>query len=149
MWWNIYRVDAYVYLNFLFQLDSRAFSNLNVKKHNYSEVDKLYLDNNQLDSLPEKLLKMRLKVRFSARNNKLTTVSFSLTHFTMASLYSIRPYPHMILISFHFSCRYPSSFPGTSWKRRVWSSCRITRGNVPALVKSLIWYVNTRHCIGD
>ena len=64
-----------MYLNFLFQLDSRAFSNLNVKKHNYSEVDKLYLDNNQLDSLPEKLLKMRLKVRFSARNNKLTTVS--------------------------------------------------------------------------
>ena len=61
-----------------FQLDSQAFSNLNVKKHNYSEVDKLYLDNNQLDSLPEKLLKMRLKVRFSARNNKLTTVSILL-----------------------------------------------------------------------
>ena len=62
-----------------FQLDSQAFSNLNVKKHNYSEVDKLYLDNNQLDSLPEKLLKMRLKVRFSARNNKLTTVSILYT----------------------------------------------------------------------
>ena len=74
----------YVYL--LFQLDSHAFSNLNVKKHNYSEVDKLYLDNNQLDSLPEKLLKMRLKVRFSARNNKLTTVSC--TFFTIASLHS-------------------------------------------------------------
>ena len=79
---------VYLNLNHLFQLDSHAFSNLNVKKHNYSEVDKLYLDNNQLDSLPEKLLKMRLKVRFSARNNKLTTVSDTLTHFTIASLHS-------------------------------------------------------------
>ena len=73
-----YYQDAYVYVYEYFQLDSQAFSNLNVKKHNYSEVDKLYLDNNQLDSLPEKLLKMRLKVRFSARNNKLTTVSILL-----------------------------------------------------------------------
>ena len=90
----------YVYLNHFFQLDSHAFSNLNVKKHNYSEVDKLYLDNNQLDSLPEKLLKMRLKVRFSARNNKLTTVSYTFLNSFHHCVSAFDPF--LLIMSSHF-----------------------------------------------
>ena len=38
-------------------------------------MDSLTLDNNQLESLPEKLLEMNLRLLFSARKNKLTSVS--------------------------------------------------------------------------
>ena len=59
----------------LFQLDSEAFSILRVEDHNYDEVDNLTLDNNLLEYLPEKLLEMKLGLSFSAKHNKLTSVS--------------------------------------------------------------------------
>ena len=63
-------------LSFLFfQLDSEAFSILRVSDHNYDEVDNLTLDSNQLETLPEKLLEMKLGLSFSAKHNKLTSVS--------------------------------------------------------------------------
>ena len=59
---------------FLLQLDENSFSGLKVKEHHYDEVNNLTLDSNLLQSLPEKLLDMKLKVAFSARNNNLTSV---------------------------------------------------------------------------
>jgi hypothetical protein len=58
----------------LSQLDSEAFSILRVVDHNYDEVDNLTLDNNNLDTFPEKLLDMKLKLSFSAKDNLLTNV---------------------------------------------------------------------------
>ena len=58
-----------------FQLDSEAFSILKVNDHNYDEVDNLTLDRNKLETLPEKLLEMKLGLSFSAKHNQLTSVS--------------------------------------------------------------------------
>ena len=57
------------------QLNGEAFDLLRVEEHNYDEVDNLTLDNNDLDSLPEKLLEMRLGLSFSARNNRQGVLS--------------------------------------------------------------------------
>ncbi len=59
----------------ILQLDSVAFSLLDVSEQNYDSVDSLNLDSNVLEELPEKLLDMKLELMFSARNNKLTDVS--------------------------------------------------------------------------
>ena len=59
---------------FVFQLNSDAFGILKVSEHNYDEVDNLTLDNNLLESFPEKLLDMKLKLSFSAKSNQLTSV---------------------------------------------------------------------------
>jgi Leucine-rich repeat (LRR) protein len=60
------------------KLNDTAFLSLDVKKHNYNEIENLTLDGNKLESLPEKLLDMNLGMRFSAKHNQLTSVS---THF--------------------------------------------------------------------
>lgn len=59
------------------QLDDTAFVSLDVKRDHYDEVENLTLDGNKLKDLPEKLLEMNLGMRFSAKNNQLTSVSFS------------------------------------------------------------------------
>ena len=58
-----------------FQLNGRAFENLQIDEQNYKPVQNLTLDNNNLESLPAKLLKMKLNSGFSAKSNKLTSVS--------------------------------------------------------------------------
>lgn len=64
-----------VVFNFpILQLSSQSFTLLKVQDHHYDEVDNLTLDSNLMDSLHEKLLEMKLKLAFSARDNQLTTV---------------------------------------------------------------------------
>jgi len=58
------------------RLNDSAFSTLKVAEHNYGEVENLTLDSNLLETLPEKLLKMNLQLRFSAKNNKLRSISY-------------------------------------------------------------------------
>lgn len=60
-------------------LNNSAFDILDVKKYNYHEVDSLTLDNNRLESLSEKLLEMNLGLRFSAKNNTLTDISYDVS----------------------------------------------------------------------
>ena len=56
------------------QLNEDSYSKLDVKAYNYSQVDRLTLDNNHLETLSEKLFDMKLHSLLSARNNKLTSV---------------------------------------------------------------------------
>ena len=56
------------------QLNEVSYSKLDVKAYNYSQVDRLTLDNNHLETLSEKLFDMKLHSLLSARNNKLTSV---------------------------------------------------------------------------
>ena len=64
----------------LFQLNGKAFEVLQIDEQNYKNVQHLTLDNNMLESLPAKLLKMSLKLGFSAKSNKLTSVSYQRFH---------------------------------------------------------------------
>ena len=59
----------------IFQLNDEAFSSLDVESDHYTEIENLTLDGNKLEKLPEKLLEMSLGMRFSAKNNRLTSVS--------------------------------------------------------------------------
>jgi hypothetical protein len=59
-------------------LDNTAFNLLKVADHNYNEVENLTLNHNLLESLPENLLEMKLGISFSAKSNRLSTVSFAL-----------------------------------------------------------------------
>ena len=58
------------------KLTDEAFSSLNVKNYSYTGIENLTLDGNQLTNLPKNLLDMPLGMRFSAKNNQLTSVSF-------------------------------------------------------------------------
>ena len=58
------------------QINDTAFDSLDVKRDHYDEVENLTLDGNNLKQLPEKLLEMNLGMRFSAKNNKITSVIF-------------------------------------------------------------------------
>ncbi len=55
-------------------MDDSSFSSLRVPSQHYGEVEALRLDGNGLETLPEKLLEMRLNRAFSARDNRLKTV---------------------------------------------------------------------------
>ena len=66
---------------YYFQLDGTAFESLAIDEQNYEKIDTLILDNNNLESLPNKLLRMKLNLGFSVQSNKLTSVSIQL-HFT-------------------------------------------------------------------
>ena len=57
------------------KINNSAFYGLDVKRDHYSEVENLTLDGNRLEDLPEKLLEMNLGMRFSAKDNYLTSVS--------------------------------------------------------------------------
>lgn len=61
------------------QLEDTAFLSLDVKRDHYDEVENLTLDGNKLKDLPEKLLEMNLGMRFSAKNNQLTSISYDVT----------------------------------------------------------------------
>jgi Leucine-rich repeat (LRR) protein len=61
------------------KLNDTAFLSLDVKKHNYNEIENLTLDGNKLESLPEKLLDMNLGMRFSAKHNQLTSISYDVS----------------------------------------------------------------------
>ncbi|TRY68648.1 hypothetical protein TCAL_07683 [Tigriopus californicus] len=58
------------------KLNSRSFSFLKVEEHNYKDVDNLTLDKNRLQTLPEKLLDMKLGLSFSAKYNNLTSIPY-------------------------------------------------------------------------
>ena len=72
----------WVFVSFLirsFQLNDEAFTSLDVKEKHYDGVEDLTLDGNKLEDLKKiekKLLNIPLGMRFSARNNRLTSVSF-------------------------------------------------------------------------
>eukprot|EP00096_Caligus_rogercresseyi_P007072 TRINITY_DN2441_c0_g1_i1.p1 TRINITY_DN2441_c0_g1~~TRINITY_DN2441_c0_g1_i1.p1 ORF type:complete len:502 (-),score=79.63 TRINITY_DN2441_c0_g1_i1:100-1605(-) len=60
-------------------INGSAFEGLKVIEQNYDEVDNLTINDNKLESLPEKILEMRLGLSFSARNNKLKTISYDMS----------------------------------------------------------------------
>lgn len=66
----------YQIIYLLFQLKATAFQNLQIDEQNYKEVKNLTLDNNNLENLPPKLLRMKLNKQLSVKNNQLTSVSF-------------------------------------------------------------------------
>ena len=68
-------INHFTWLVFIFQLNDEAFSSLDVEKDHYNEIENLTLDGNKLEKLPQKLLEMSLGMRFSAKNNRLTSVS--------------------------------------------------------------------------
>lgn len=112
------------------QLDSDAFSILHINEHNYNEVDNITLDDNKLDELPGKLLDMKLKLSFSARNNQLTSVSIAGSSVPDSTFQS----GHM---THHF--RSPMTFRSDSWSRPVSFSCPTILGVVPAAAESPTW----------
>jgi len=61
------------------QLNDSAFTSLNVKEHHYKDVENLDLSGNRLENLSDKLLKMNLRIRFSATNNRLTSISYDVS----------------------------------------------------------------------
>ena len=90
--------DSIIYL----QLNDEAFKDLDVKKKHYDRVEDLTLDGNQLEKLENtQILDIPLGMRFSARNNKLTSVShylkISLFHFENFRLNQSKSIPKSFL----------------------------------------------------
>ena len=72
-------LGLFSFLNESFQLNDEAFTSLDVKEKHYDGVEDLTLDGNKLEDLKKiekNLLNIPLGMRFSARNNRLTSVSF-------------------------------------------------------------------------
>merc|ERR1719468_862067 len=60
-------------------LNDEEFTSLDVEKDHYNEIENLTLDGNKLEKLPQKLLEMSLGMRFSAKNNRLTSISYDVS----------------------------------------------------------------------
>jgi len=64
------------------ELNDEAFTSLDVKEKHYDGVEDLTLDGNKLEDLKKiekKLLNIPLGMRFSARNNRLTSIPYDLS----------------------------------------------------------------------
>ena len=57
------------------QIKDDAFDELDIKKYHYDNVQSLSISGNQLENLSVKLLKMKLNIKLSAKNNQLSSVS--------------------------------------------------------------------------
>ena len=76
------------FLNESFQLNDEAFTSLDVKEKHYDGAEDLTLDGNKLEDLKKiekNLLNIPLGMRFSARNNRLTSVSFDKSSYDIIS----------------------------------------------------------------
>ena len=57
------------------QIKDDAFDELDIKKYHYDNVQSLSISGNHLENLSVKLLKMKLNIKLSAKNNQLSSVS--------------------------------------------------------------------------
>ena len=57
------------------QIKDDAFDQLDIKKYHYDNVQSLSISGNHLENLSVKLLKMKLNIKLSAKNNQLSSVS--------------------------------------------------------------------------
>ena len=114
--------DSIIYL----QLNDEAFKDLDVKKKHYDRVEDLTLDGNQLEKLENtQILDIPLGMRFSARNNKLTSVSH---YFSILII---------LIIDFHFF-RFPLTYPSISSKIQTHYYYLKTHGDARVIAKLTI-----------
>ena len=101
---------------------------MDVKEKHYDGVEDLTLDGNKLEDLKKiekKLLNIPLGMRFSARNNRLTSVSFFLSNTEMTDIDCID-----IFFRFRMTCHNDLSRIQTSYFYHK------THGDVHVIVKS-------------
>ena len=83
------------------QIKDDAFDELDIKKYHYDNVQSLSISGNQLENLSVKLLKMKLNIKLSAKNNQLSSVS-NFYYFFYINKYFWNMYFHYIFFQISY-----------------------------------------------